>query len=807
MPRIAAVLLLVSLAALPASAQQSAREVKLDFQNTEITDVIAMIAELTGRNFLYDQDKVNGRVTVISPTPVTVEEAYRVFESILQVRGLTTVPSPGGITKIVQIREAKESAIETVPAERAVPNRDQYVTRLVPLSYVKADAIGNTLRPLVSREANLIAYQPTNTLIVTDTASNIRRLVTIIDQIDIETHREQVKVIELDHADAETVAGQLQQIFAESGGQSSPRTTARVRRARAAQAPTAAAPVIAGVAGEPRFLTDERTNSVIVIATRAMIEQIEKLVPLLDYDREGTGRIHVYRLQNADAEEMAQTLGSLTGGASAQPGRAGVAAGTPAAIADLDAGVRITADAPTNALIVQASAEGYATLREVIAALDVRRPQVMVEALIMEVDVTDGRALGLAWLYQGELNVTGSALSVGVDPDGVIGDTGSGAGLIGSTAESLTTAVLGKTISILRPDGTTANVPVIQAVLTASRTDTNVNLISAPVILTADNEEAEIVIGQEIPVPTSRLQTADPSATSGFQTSQNIARQDVGVTLRVTPQISEGDTVRLEIFQETSEVQEGGDPELGPTTTNRQVENTVYVRDAEAVMIGGILSETQTKTENKVPFLGDIPILGWAFKTTNDTVRKVNLLIILTPHIVRDPEDLQRLTTERRERFRDSADAELSAAELEERRKALQAGIELPRDPNPVRREMERHARRYPVELLPDLRAQKRERDQARAAEREALASQQPSGTYLVQAAFFRDATEAVALLEQLITLGYDGTVLARAENGEPIHFVQLGPYDSEEAAGRVAREVRYELDLEPLVVVGSRER
>jgi type II secretory pathway component GspD/PulD (secretin) len=336
----------------------------------------------------------------------------------------------------------------------------------------------------------------------------------------------------------------------------------------------------------------------------------------------------------------------------------------------------------------------------------------------MEVNITSSQDLGLAWLYQNELNVSDSAISVGVDPGGVFPDpsgtppANTGAGIIGSTAADLTTAVLGKTINL--PG--IGDVPIIQAVLIASQNDANTNLISAPVILTADNEEAEIIIGEEIPVPTSLLETADPSAAGGFQTSQNIARENVGVTLRVTPQISEGDTVRLEIFQEISEV-ESTDDELGPTTRHRQVENTVYVRDGEAVMLGGIISEVQGVAESKVPFLGDIPILGWLFKTTSDTVRKVNLLIILTPRIVRDPEDLKQLTVERRERFRDAASAGYSAKELAERQAALDAGLELPDDPNPVRRELERHDQRYPVELLPDMRSQKEEREHDRREE------------------------------------------------------------------------------------------
>ena len=765
--------------------------------------MIAMIAELTGKNFLYDQDRVSGRVTVISPTPVTIDEAYRVFESILQVRGLTTVPGPGGTLKIVQISEAKASAIETLPSHAAVPNRDLYVTRLIPLRYVKADAISNTLRPLISREASLIAYQPTNSLIITDSAGNIRRLLTIIGQIDIETYREQVKIVPIEYADASVLVAQLKERFSE-GTRGAP--AARAPRGRPAARQAAAGIDASGIAGEPRFLVDERTNSVIVVATRTMIREIEKLIRLLDYERKGAGRIQVYRLQNADAEEMAQTLAALTAAPPGTAGARGASAAAAAAFAELGSGVRITADGPTNSLIIEASSEGFATVSDVIAALDIRRPQVMVEALILEMDITDSQSLGLSWLYQN--STSKGFFSVAVDPPGALGEpTGippinRGEGLIGSTSGDLTAAVLGKQIFV--PG--IGNVPIFQGVLIASRNDANTNLISAPVILTADNEEAEIIIGEEIPIPTTLLETADPSAAGGFQTSQNIARENVGVTLRVTPQISEGDTVRLEIFQEISEV-ESTDDQLGPTTRNRQVENTVYVRDGEAVMLGGIISETQGVAESKVPFLGDSPIVGWLFKTTSDTVRKVNLLIILTPRIVRDPEDLEQLTLERRERFRDSASAGYTAEELVERQAALDAGVQLPDDPNPVRRELERHDEQHPVGLLPDLRAQKRERERVRREQLEALQANGDGGPFLVQAAFFYDSHDAIGLLQLLIDLGYDGTVFSRPEGDEPVHFVQLGPYASEETAQRVAREVRHETDLEPLVLIDQLER
>ncbi|MFI5316938.1 MAG: type II secretion system secretin GspD [Myxococcota bacterium] len=836
------------LAAGPARAQAPAPAgetlVSLDFQDADITEVISTIAKATGKNFLYD-DRVRGRVTVISPDPVTVDEAYRVFESILAVKGFTTVPAPGGVLKILPLRDAKENAIETVPGERTPENRDTFITRLLPLHYVKADTMNDTLKPLVSKEASVIAYGPTNTLIITDASANIRRLSEIIDQIDVSTSQSQIKLIPIQYADANQLTQQLGQIFGEDsgGGPGQP----GVRRARAVQQPNPGVAGVPGVEGvsagesEPKFIPDERTNSIIVIATKPFLHEIERIIGLLDYKRKGSGRIHVYRLKNADADEIAQTLSSL---ASGSPGGAGVRSGTtrtsltglggsqnPAgsalagivggggvaasAVAELGDGVRITADAPTNSLIIQASAEAFATISEVIEALDVRRPQVMVEALIMEVNATPDASLGASWITT-MATTNGSTVGIG-SANGNIADSISNVVSGGGTLSSFAAALLGKTVSIPNPNPdpngpATIQVPWIRAIITAAESQDDVNIISAPTILTADKKEAEIVVGQNIPVPTSRLQaagtTTDPN--NPFQTSQNIARQDVGVTLRVTPQISEGDTVRLTVFQEISEVQKpsvadaAAAASLGPTTTNRKVENTVYVRDGEAVMIGGILSDVQEETESKVPWLGDIPILGWAFKGTTSSGRKINLLLILTPRIVRDPEDLERLTVENRERFKSSSTGalDLTDQQKEERRKALEAGIPLPIDPNPVRRELERHDERYPVETLPAMREQSMEREKAREQEIEALKKKEASGSYLVQVAHFSSAEEAVALLQKLISEGYDGTVFSQSAQGETTHWVQLGPYTNEAKAQSIARDLNASRGMQALVVV-----
>jgi len=815
-------LLLLLIAPQAASAQQKSgpTDVKMDFKEAPIELVIETVAKLTGKSFIYD-DRVRGNVTVIAGPDVTVEEAYKIFESILQVKGFTTVPAPGGMMKIIPIREAKESPIDTVEGRRTTPDRDLFITRLIALKFVKAETVNNTLKPLVSKDANVIAYAPTNTLILTDTASNIRRLMRIIEEIDVETYSETIKVFPLKYAEATALATQLGEIFGGETTAGGPPGAPRVRpRVRPGGVDPTGAEGVVGSVGEPRFIVDERTNSLIAIATRSALEQIENLIEMLDYQRKGTGKVHVYRLQNADAEEMADTLSSLGQGGGGprqrssttprQPGPGGAAVGgvVPGgggAVADLGDGVRVTADAPTNSLIIQATPETFSTLSEVIQALDTRRPQVLVEALIMEVDVDDSTDLGMGWLHNlktdsGGRMVIGSG-PISTDPEGVIPDS------IGS---GFTSAILGKFIEVVDPadpDGEPLQVPVISGLITASESDNDINIVSAPVILTADNEEAEIIVGTNIPVPTSQVSTPSGinAGQNGFDTSVNISRQDVGVTLRVTPQISEGDTVRLQIFQELSEVQEGTlNSEQGPVTSNRKVENTVYVRDSEAVMIGGILSETQSGSEDKVPWLGNIPILGWAFKTTGDNTRKTNLLVILTPHIVRDPDDLNRFTVERRERFRDAASESLEYddEEREARERALRAGLDLPQDPNPVRRELDRHSTKYPTEKLPGLRDEQVEREAKRQKEMEAIKAAERSGAYVVQVSFFGDADEAARELGKLIEAGYDGTLLTQTEMGRVVHYVQLGPYLEEPEAQHVARELRANLDLHAVVVV-----
>lgn len=775
----------------PAGAQNSssgdANEelINLDFNDVELKVVIDTISRMTGYNFIYD-DRVRGRVTIVSPTEVTVDQAFAVFESVLKVKGFSIVLGPGNTYKIIPIRDVKESSIDTIKDGRPSPNRDRFVTRLVPLRFIDAEAITQTIKPLVSKDASLVSYSATNTIIVTDSESNIRRLLSILDAIDVESYRQELSVIKIEHADANTLSEQLSEIYgAEVAGGTGGQTAAQRRnRARRRTDANAAGGDVTIAGPQVRILTDERTNSLLVLSSRQQLTDIRGLVRKLDIPIVGGGRIHVYNLHHADAEELAETLSSLAngggGGGAGRSGAAGTTAGAPnlrSVVTPLADGVSITADPATNALVIQASKEAYETLLQVIKQLDVSRPQVLVEALIVEVDITDTFDLGSGFAYR---------LANG-DTDMIFATL---AGIAAPGAGSLATALQANSFAnpsdIFSPNATRtgggSNDFVAQ--ITASATDNGINIVSAPHILTSDNEEAEIQIGQEIPIVTGRTE----AATGGNDLSQavNVDRREVGVTLRVTPQISEGSTVRLEIHQELTEVLEeslAGDPnEVGVSLSSRTVDNTVVVNDGETVAIGGLISETFTETESKVPFLGDIPFIGWAFKTVGENTRKTNLLIFLTPHIVRNEEDLERETIRKRLDFEEAAGNEALYPELIDHQAAR--GNE--NSSFSVAQELGDHARRYPIErmwAIEEERATKRE-SQRRAAESESASRVQQYG---INVATYVSESEAMETLATLIDAGYDGSLVSSDSEGTLVFSIQIGPYTDLWAAQRAA--------------------
>jgi type II secretory pathway component GspD/PulD (secretin) len=443
-------------------------------------------------------------------------------------------------------------------------------------------------------------------------------------------------------------------------------------------------------------------------------------------------------------------------------------------------------------LVIQASQEGFSTLKAVIEQLDIARPQVLVEALIMEVDITDAEALGfdgLVRLVGDNYDLTIAQNSAGSPLNNGDGDGGMDAGDVGAavatSGASLALPFLMNFFGDFRGDDGTGT--VINGIIQAAARDAGTNILSAPHILTSDNEEAEIRVGDNIPIISSRIQSAAGiTATDSLATSVNVERQDIGVTLRVTPQITEGDTLRMEIYQEITNINEalqegvGEVEDVGPALSNRRIENTVVVADGETIVIGGLIGEKYSDTVNKVPWLGDIPFLGWAFKSTTRALTKTNLLVFLTPHIIRSKEDLEYQTIRKRDQFVSRTQRALALSEREqaveraEMKAALEAGepYEPGRGLNPVRHAILDHENRYPDERMAEIEA-------ARRAALEGAAVEDTGPSYYLQAGLYGDEGRAVEVLTDLIDLGFDGSLIAGERGGALLYEVRVGPYGS----------------------------
>ena len=686
------------------------RTISFNLRNADIVQVVNLISELTGKSFLVD-DKVRGKVTIIAPTEVTPEEAYQIFLSVLEIQGFTIVPQ-GPIIKIIPSRDVKDNPIPTATDTQHSfsPTTESFVTQLVPLQYADANDIRGLLTPLVSKESSLLAYAPTNSLIVTDTVANINRLLKIITALDVESPSAIFKVVMLKFAQAEQIANALRSAVEGLGGAGGPDagtgapTGAEAPPAPSGQPTTRGRRPAQASAGQraqrgPRIVPDPRTNSLVLIATRADMGTLEDLIAKLDVRTpEGRGQIHVYYLQYANAEELAQVLTAQAGeitrtltptttptGQSTLPGgqppttpgglppttstvgtqttrRQGVIGGT------TPLGISIVADKPTNSLVITAPPEAYTLIKEIIQKLDVRRSQVLVETLIAEVTLNRALSLGVEWRAINSPNGTQVfASSTGSAQTGLLNSTlgpigGSSTGSTGVSTNPLagltSLASQGFLIGLLRtltitPDPSNPNSTVqilnIPLLLRAFQGDTDVNILSTPNLLTTDNEEAEIVIGEQRPFLRSEQSTPLGGVVSN-STVRTFEFKDTGITLRITPQISQGKTVRLKLDQKVEAFV--SESEVGAvTTTKRSAKTTVIVDDNQTIVIGGLIANENNEAKTSVPCLGNIPIFGWAFKQSSASKRKVNLLIFLTPHIITSPEDIDRVTTHERQRI------------------------------------------------------------------------------------------------------------------------------------------------------------
>jgi general secretion pathway protein D len=628
------------------SVKLSGRElVSMDFNNIELKDLVKTISELTGKNFLLDE-KVRGKVTIICPTKVTVEEAYRIFLSVLASQELTIVQS-GKIYRIIPQRDARQDVIPTIVTAERPPSGDIFITRLIRMKYIDAQEVSELLKNLISKYGNIQTYLPTNTLIITDTSTNISRLMKIIDELDVDIYRETIEVIPLKNANATTVANILTSLYQSTGG-----ALKRTRTVPAGQP-----------AGQPqtvisKIIPDERTNSLIIVANRTELSDLKELIDKLDIQLPGAGQIHVYYLKNAKAEDIAQTLSSLTSGLTptkSQPSipipqqQTGARPSVP--VAQFEGGIKIAADPNINALVIISSYQDYLTLRDIIDKLDIPRRQVFVEAAIIEVSLTKLKELGIS-LHGGELMKGGSVgiegMQMGPLSTFVLDPTAI------ATLSGLFGGVFGEPIEVTTPTGTTVQVPSFGAFIRALQTNTDINVLSTPHLLTTDNEEAQITVGQNIPLPTGQVTGV------GGTVQTTVSRSDVGITLKVTPQINESDTINLKIHTEISDVAQGPPGVdvnvLGITTSKRSADTTVVVKDRQTVVIGGLVRDDVKETQSKVPILGDIPLLGMLFRSTTKRAEKIDLIIFLTPHIVKTGADLEDVTSRKQkewEKFED----------------------------------------------------------------------------------------------------------------------------------------------------------
>ncbi|VAW78567.1 General secretion pathway protein D [hydrothermal vent metagenome] len=584
-----------------------AQTITLNLKDADINALISTVAEVTGKNFIVDP-RVKGKVTVISSRAMDNDEVYQVFLSILKVHGFAAVPS-GQVIKIVPDVSAKQDSIPN--ASDAEPGSgDEMVTRVIQVENVASAQLVPILRPLVPQQGHLAAYPTTNVLIISDRARNVARLVSIIRRIDKVSNSE-IEVIRLEHASATEVVRVLNAISRGGGAQ-------------AKGSPAATRTLVA----------DERTNSVLLGGDRSSRLRLRAIISHLDTPLERGGNTKVIYLKYAKAADLVDTLrgvGKIQGVK---------AKGKAAAPANIDKQLDIQADEATNALVITAPPALMRSLEAVIRKLDIRRSQVLVDAIIAEVSEKKARELGVQWAFDG----TGSN---GTPVAGTNFDNTQGipaTALLGSIATG-TVPGLSNGLSIGGANITDGGKIKWGAVLQALAADTDANILSTPSITTLDNEEAEIVVGQNVPFVTGSFSnTAGSSGTAGtVNPFQTIQRQDVGITLRVKPQINEGDAIMMEIEQEISSISNSA-AASDIITDKRSIKTKVLIQDGQVIVLGGLIEDRVTETVQKVPLLGDLPIIGALFRSNGTNHDKANLMVFIRPIILRDGNATDRYT-------------------------------------------------------------------------------------------------------------------------------------------------------------------
>ncbi len=609
---LSALLVSMSLPAATPARTQDGPTITPNYKDADLSQIIQAVAEVTGKNFIIDP-RVNAKVTMLSATPMSPAAFYEAFLAVLQVYGYVAVPA-GKVIKIIPNTDARQVPANDLPSDVSSTS-DEIVTQIITMKNISAAQLVPLLRPLIPQYGHLAAYPSGNMLIISDRASNVSRIVRIVARMD-ESGDEPIEVIGLHNASAADVV----------------RIVNSLNQGQGAEGAGAAVKVVA----------DERTNSILLTGEKSQRLRLKALILNMDTPLATGGDTQVRYLRYADAEKIADKLkGQATASAKAQggPPTAGATGGTP----NVDASVTIWADIATNALIITAPPKIMRSLMAVIDKLDIRRAQVQVEALIVEIDVNKSSNLGVQWILYGQgNNYTPAAVSNF--------PTSSGAGIVNLAAAALSggaTSAAGAS-TVASAIGTGATLAVgrynansgtnFAAIVQALRSDGSSNIISTPSLITMNNEEAEVKVTQEIPLITGSYSSSTASTNGTTSPFTTIQREEVGTILKVTPHINEGNSVQLKIEQEDSSPGAKLTNSADISTNKRSIKTTVLIEDGGIIVLGGLMSDTVSESQDRVPVLGAIPLLGNLFKSRSGSRQKKNLLVFIRPKILRDAE-------------------------------------------------------------------------------------------------------------------------------------------------------------------------
>jgi general secretion pathway protein D len=614
-----------------------------DYPNAEITDVIKAISDLTGKNFIIDST-VHGKISIVAPSKVTVAEAYKAFLAALAANGFTVVP----YGKFLKIKNSKASRNDSIPTYSGsyFPNSDVYITKIIHLKHISADDVQKNLRQLSTRDGFVEPYPPTNSLIINDYGSNVEKITNIIDQLDKPGFDEQLAVIAIKYAKTKDLADLINAIInkdptkgAQAGGFGVPRYRG------------GGVPGQQGGGSENLSLVtpDERTNALIVVGNKAGVEKVRTLVRKLDYKLDPSeGGVFVYFVRYGEAEKIAQTL---SGVASVSPGSGGNSPAAPGGFGGFSppsqqkptgnsvfgGDVKIAPDKSNNSLIITASKQDYESIKRILAKVDVPRDQVFVEAIIMEMSSNRARSWDSNIVqFQSVKDPVSGQLTASPARSGFTG--GNLASLIDPTkAGAILGFGSGETLN-LTLGNQQFKIPSLLALVSFLATQTQGNILSTPQVLALDNEEALIEVGEKIPISQSI------STTSNGQSTAAPVLEEVNISLKLTPHISpDSDQVRMKLLQE---VKQPKDVQVkaafvGNTTiiAKRKIDTNIVINSGDTAVLGGLIRDEDTMQEQKVPVLGDLPIIGWLFKSSVVTKDKVNLVVFITPKILRNSKD------------------------------------------------------------------------------------------------------------------------------------------------------------------------